>query len=314
MHCLEFSSDGQRQPGIGRDEFDRYCVIVHIVGAARWTYKTLVVAVMNTQILRTWRQNMGQNRGYSTMGDDCPLLIGRQRYPHQDFRLFLNLEPVWYFEETPNPNAKDDLEGEIASGGVTNLRPRNQNHTHLNFNGLSGSIIHVPNPNKPLGVSLWAPSVLLLLLRSFGGCRFFSFALLNFLACFVDLYLMTELLLHRLQLYIAADFVCSLFFCSGWQWLDSKFDRGAEICGAIVSVRTREERIARWTKNDSNEAAQVNGNCFLSRFAAKEDIGFMQRKTQKSLALYDLYSLLFIGGSESFHYAGHRGDGEWRKA
>ena len=69
---------------------------------------------------------------------------------------------------------------------------------------------------------------------------------------------MTELLLHRLQLYVAADFVCSLFFGSCWQWLDSKFDRGAEICGAIVSARTREERIARWTKNDSNEAAQVS--------------------------------------------------------
>lgn len=26
---------------------------------------------------------------------------------------------------------------------------------------------------------------------------------------------------------------------------------------AIVSVRTREERIARWTKTDSNEAAQM---------------------------------------------------------
>lgn len=39
--------------------------------------------------------------------------------------------------------------------------------------------------------------------------------------------------------------------------IGEQFDHGDEICGAVINVRTRQEKIALWTKNASNEAAQV---------------------------------------------------------
>jgi translation initiation factor 4E len=36
-----------------------------------------------------------------------------------------------------------------------------------------------------------------------------------------------------------------------------QFEYGDEICGAVVSVRSKQERVAIWTKNASNEAVQV---------------------------------------------------------
>lgn len=39
--------------------------------------------------------------------------------------------------------------------------------------------------------------------------------------------------------------------------IGEQFDHGDEICGAVVNVRGRQEKIALWTKNASNEAAQV---------------------------------------------------------
>ena len=39
--------------------------------------------------------------------------------------------------------------------------------------------------------------------------------------------------------------------------IGEQFDHGDEICGAVVSVRSRQEKIAIWTKNASNETAQV---------------------------------------------------------
>jgi hypothetical protein len=39
--------------------------------------------------------------------------------------------------------------------------------------------------------------------------------------------------------------------------IGEQFDRGDEICGAVVNVRARQEKVSVWTKNASNEAAQV---------------------------------------------------------
>jgi len=40
--------------------------------------------------------------------------------------------------------------------------------------------------------------------------------------------------------------------------IGEQFDHGDEICGAVVNIRGKQERISIWTKNASNEAAQVN--------------------------------------------------------
>ncbi|KAG6423615.1 hypothetical protein SASPL_114016 [Salvia splendens] len=39
--------------------------------------------------------------------------------------------------------------------------------------------------------------------------------------------------------------------------IGEQFDNGDEICGAVVNVRARQDKIALWTKNATNEAAQV---------------------------------------------------------
>lgn len=39
--------------------------------------------------------------------------------------------------------------------------------------------------------------------------------------------------------------------------IGEQFDHGDEICGAVVNVRGKHEKISLWTKNASNEAAQV---------------------------------------------------------
>lgn len=39
--------------------------------------------------------------------------------------------------------------------------------------------------------------------------------------------------------------------------IGEQFDHGDEICGAVVNVRNRQEKISIWTKNAINEPAQV---------------------------------------------------------
>jgi Eukaryotic initiation factor 4E len=56
--------------------------------------------------------------------------------------------------------------------------------------------------------------------------------------------------------------LCTCFFliCFIYKLLamiGEQFEYGDEICGAVVSVRGKQERVAIWTKNASNEAAQV---------------------------------------------------------
>ena len=49
-----------------------------------------------------------------------------------------------------------------------------------------------------------------------------------------------------------ANWLHAVLACVGEQ-----FDDGDEICGVVVNVRPKQNRIAMWTKTASNEAAQV---------------------------------------------------------
>lgn len=40
--------------------------------------------------------------------------------------------------------------------------------------------------------------------------------------------------------------------------IGEQFDHGDDICGAVVNVRQRAEKISLWTKNAANESAQVH--------------------------------------------------------
>ncbi|KAJ9690850.1 hypothetical protein PVL29_013145 [Vitis rotundifolia] len=58
--------------------------------------------------------------------------------------------------------------------------------------------------------------------------------------------------------------------------IGEQFDHGDEICGAVVNVRTRQEKIALWTKNASNEAAQLSiGKQWKEFLDYSDSIGFI---------------------------------------
>ncbi|XP_073311735.1 eukaryotic translation initiation factor 4E-2-like isoform X2 [Primulina huaijiensis] len=58
--------------------------------------------------------------------------------------------------------------------------------------------------------------------------------------------------------------------------IGEQFDYGDEICGAVVNVRTKQEKIALWTKNAANEAAQLSiGRQWKEFLGYKDAIGFI---------------------------------------
>lgn len=58
--------------------------------------------------------------------------------------------------------------------------------------------------------------------------------------------------------------------------IGEQFDHGDEICGAVVNIRLKQDKIALWTKNASNEIAQVSIGRQLKEFLDyNESIGFI---------------------------------------
>ena len=51
---------------------------------------------------------------------------------------------------------------------------------------------------------------------------------------------------------MCVQFVVQMMACIGEQ-----FTEGDEICGIVVNVRARQDRLCMWTKTASNEAAQA---------------------------------------------------------
>ncbi|KAF4347026.1 hypothetical protein CsatB_002081 [Cannabis sativa] len=66
--------------------------------------------------------------------------------------------------------------------------------------------------------------------------------------------------------------------------IGEQFDHGDEICGAVVNVRARQEKISIWTKNAANEEAQVSiGRQWKEFLDYKETIGFIFHDDAKKL-------------------------------
>ncbi|KAJ9135950.1 hypothetical protein P3X46_033069 [Hevea brasiliensis] len=66
--------------------------------------------------------------------------------------------------------------------------------------------------------------------------------------------------------------------------IGEQFDHGDEICGAVVNVRTKQEKIALWTKNASNEAAQLSiGKQWKEFLDYNDTIGFIFHEDAKKL-------------------------------
>lgn len=45
--------------------------------------------------------------------------------------------------------------------------------------------------------------------------------------------------------------------------IGEQFEYGDYICGVVVNVRAKQEKISLWTQNGSDEVAQVNSNYFI---------------------------------------------------
>ncbi|KAI3495410.1 hypothetical protein L1887_37748 [Cichorium endivia] len=66
--------------------------------------------------------------------------------------------------------------------------------------------------------------------------------------------------------------------------IGEQFDHGDEICGAVVNVRARQEKIALWTKNAANESAQMSIGRQWKEFLDYNDvIGFIFHEDAKKL-------------------------------
>ena len=65
--------------------------------------------------------------------------------------------------------------------------------------------------------------------------------------------------------------LAQLLACIGEQ-----FTEGDEICGVVVNLRGKQDKICLWTKNAANEAAQVNvGKQFKDFLEYDQKIGFL---------------------------------------
>ncbi|KAH7568660.1 hypothetical protein ACOSP7_011686 [Xanthoceras sorbifolium] len=64
--------------------------------------------------------------------------------------------------------------------------------------------------------------------------------------------------------------------------IGEQFEHGDEICGAVVNVRGRQEKVSLWTKNAANEAAQVSiGEQWKKLLDYNETIGFIFHEDAK---------------------------------
>ncbi|OAE30628.1 hypothetical protein AXG93_3016s1100 [Marchantia polymorpha subsp. ruderalis] len=66
--------------------------------------------------------------------------------------------------------------------------------------------------------------------------------------------------------------------------IGEQFDEYDEVCGAVVSVRTRQDKIALWTKTASNEAAQTSiGKQWKSVLDISDKIGYLVHEDARRL-------------------------------
>ncbi|KAG6545188.1 hypothetical protein Mapa_013300 [Marchantia paleacea] len=66
--------------------------------------------------------------------------------------------------------------------------------------------------------------------------------------------------------------------------IGEQFDEYDEVCGAVVSVRARQDKIALWTKTASNEAAQTSiGKQWKAVLDISDKIGYLVHEDAKRL-------------------------------
>ncbi|XP_059450909.1 eukaryotic translation initiation factor 4E-1-like, partial [Corylus avellana] len=81
-----------------------------------------------------------------------------------------------------------------------------------------------------------------------------------------------------------SDNLCKLTLNQKFFVASNFLSHGDEICGAVVNVRARQEKISVWTKNATNEAAQMSiGKQWKEFLDYNETIGFIFHDDAKKL-------------------------------
>ncbi|KAI9198461.1 hypothetical protein LWI28_016254 [Acer negundo] len=190
----------------------------------------------------------------------------------------------------PNPNADDDLEeGEILGGGddsstiptAVTEQPHPLEHSWTFW---------FDNPSAKAKQAAWGSSM-----RSI-----YTFATVE------EFWSLYNNINHPSKLVVGADFYCfksniepkweDPVCANGGKWtvtcqrgksdtcwlytllalIGEQFEHGDEICGAVVNVRARQEKVSLWTKNAANEASQVSiGEQWKKLLDYNETIGFI---------------------------------------
>ncbi|KAK2642659.1 hypothetical protein Ddye_024422 [Dipteronia dyeriana] len=190
----------------------------------------------------------------------------------------------------PNPNTDDDLEeGEIVGGGddsskiptAVTQQPHPLEHSWTFW---------FDNPSAKSKQAAWGSSM-----RSI-----YTFATVE------EFWSLYNNINHPSKLVVGADFYCfksniepkweDPVCANGGKWtvitqrgksdtywlytllalIGEQFEHGDEICGAVVNVRGRQEKVSLWTKNAANEAAQVSiGEQWKKLLDFNDTIGFV---------------------------------------
>ncbi|XP_044495316.1 eukaryotic translation initiation factor 4E-1-like [Mangifera indica] len=199
--------------------------------------------------------------------------------------------------KNPNPNPKDDEEleeGEIVGDNEPSKK--------------STAVIHQPHPLEH-SWTFWFDNPSAKSKQATWGSSMRSIYTFSTVEQFWSLY---NNIHHPSKLAVGADFYCfkhniepkwedpvcanggkwTLIFSRGksdqcWLYtllalIGEQFDHGDEICGVVVNVRGRQEKIGLWTKNAANEAAQLSiGKQWKEFLDYNDTIGFVFHEDAK---------------------------------
>ena len=86
--------------------------------------------------------------------------------------------------------------------------------------------------------------------------------------------------------------------------IGEQFRESDEICGSVISIRAKQEKLALWTKTASNEAAQVSPTLFMHNYHMKYNLNSFYYI--KCISIYTKYYPRFIwcniGSSSNFSF------------
>ncbi|GMJ14186.1 eukaryotic translation initiation factor 4E [Hibiscus trionum] len=206
-------------------------------------------------------------------------------------------------EENKNPNAKDEEDEELEEGEIAGEEDDDTM-------SLKKGVVEQPHPLEH-SWTFWFDNPQAKSKQSTWGSSMRPIYTFSTIEQFWSLY---NNIHHPSKLAVGADFHCfkhkiepkweDPVCANGGKWtvtyqkgksdnswlytllalIGEQFEYSDEICGAVVSVRGKQERIALWTKNASDETAQTSiGKQWKELLDYSETIGFIFHEDAKKL-------------------------------